>query len=426
MIIKHAANAGTNEDQHGGPMAAFTTFVPRKIEVSPFGRILKWPSGEMPRMSSGGAVTVGIAASIPNATNPTGAGAAANVDELIINRDTRNQNRAFGFVQSGNPIGASDTTVYVGSLANNTSIGGIARATTGGSFRMHNSSRQIGEYGLIKVGDEIMAVISGQADPSNQGGKIYTVVRGCMGTAAQDHFEFDPVWSVPWPSMGVLHGGITQKWITGEFPNTAPSNGYVQVENGDLNCIGEFIPYRRLGSYSGVRALQLFEDIHENPVGRGAFGSPVQGLQTNTPVIFKPARYWDIFAPLSDSRDTVTLLRTETIRGAHLKRIYWKQLGRQGTQTVVQLRFNGKPDWSTANDNSTKNKPGGIYTFTEPDPPGHNLIGTTADTIEMRVHLTYVRDAYRTDFWKDTPVVQGLYLEYTRPVQVLSSEEITR
>ena len=46
--------------------------------------------------------------------------------------------------------------------------------------------------------------------------------------------------------------------------------------------------------------------------------------------------------------------------------------------------------------------------------------------VEMRIHLTYKLGAYVDDSWKETQVLHGLFFEYERPVQVISSEEVTK
>jgi hypothetical protein len=424
MIIKHAANAGPGQDTFGGRMAAFTNFVPRKIEVNPFGRILKWPSGEMPRMTSGGQIELGQPASFANASTPAASGANANVDELIIAKDDDNFGALYTFVQRGYPVGDGDTQIYVRAFANNPSIGGIAHIEKPKNTVLHLRNRKSeGYYGLIKIGDEVMVVTNTEPDPNaplDSNRKIMTVVRGSLSTAATAHDEIDPVWSLPWPAVGILAGPPQNARLQGDFSGKAPTEGYIQIERGDgSEGYGEFIPYKsRRGN------LRLFEDVDQNVVGRGAFGSRglAVGLAPDTPVIFKPARYWDIFTPMRESVEIVHLARAETIRGSHFRRIYWKRRGRPGTVTLVLLRFDGSPAWTTP----PSNKPGGLYAFTKPNPPDGNLIGITADTVEMKVHMTYKRDAYLTDDWKDTPIIRGIYLEYERPVQVLSSEEITK
>jgi len=425
MIIKHAANAGPGQDRFGGRMAAFTNFVPRKIEIKPFGRILKWPSGEMPRMTSGGQIQLGQPVTFANSSAPAVPQADANVDELIIAKDDDNFGALYAFVQRGCPVGDADLQIYVRAFANNPSIGGIAHIEKPKNTVLHLRNRKGREYyGLIKIGDEVMVVTSTEPDPNapmDGNRKIMTVVRGSLGTAAADHDELDPVWSLPWPAVGVLAGPPQNARLQGDFSNKAPTEGYIQVERGDRSeGYGEFIPYKyRRGN------LRLFEDVNQNEVGRCAFGTQelMENLVQDTPVIFKPARYWDIYTPRRESIEIVHLARAQTIRGSHFRRLYWKQRGRPGTKTIVLLRFDGKPAWTA----KPTNKPGGIYKFTKPkNPPDGNLIGITADTVEMKVHMTYRKGAYSTDDWKDTPIIRGIYLEYERPVQVLSSEEITK
>jgi hypothetical protein len=420
MIINHACNPNGGTNEYDGPLVAFTNFVPRRFDQAPFGRLLKWPSGEMPRVLSQCAIQLGAPATFANGGGSGMPSVSANHDELIIAADAVNQTRGYGLVQSGYPVGAGETQIYVRILGSNPTLGGTAYAPNN-RLGMHNRGGNGRAYGLAKIGDEVIAVMNIDPDPnypqdSRRG--ILTVVRGCLGTAPMTHNELDPIWPLPYPAMGVSNGVFDRGRLQGDFSGYGPQEGYIQVELGDAQGGGEIVPYKRRGN----RSLTMFIDVDENPVGRGAFGSPGGQLAAEQPVIFKAARYWDIFSPRRESKEIVHLLRTETIRGAHWRKIYWRQKHQPGAIVRVFLRFDGKPSWTAR----ATNQPGGIYHFRRANPPDGNLIGVTADMVEIKIHLTYQQGAYQTDAWKDTQILHGLFLEYERPVQVISSEESTK
>jgi hypothetical protein len=371
------------------------------------GRILKWPSGELPSE---------INATTRVGTGRTGAGVlSSRIDELITAADSLVSTSYYLILDRAGPISRADATVVLTSEPSGARGGLIIPGRSVGSTvhpRVLNSLFRRAR--LIKIDDEIIGV--GDCAQTETGVTLQGCLRGLLGTQSAAHPGGSRVYIVPYPKVGKLLGGISNdpdisiQVSTGDVPR----EGYFQVApmHGQRKDRGEIVPYRRAGG----RAFRRHVDINNTPCFRAAFGSPATGSASGDLAVFLPVRYWDLYRAQCDSIQGVIFQTSHTVRSAYWRRITWNEQNVHLTDVVVLVRLDGKPDWAS----QPTNQPDGLYYFN--DPTAENTINREADLIEIRVFFTYPRDAYQTDIWKTTPVVGSVDVEYTRPPVVHYTE----
>lgn len=373
-------------------MVALTNFVKKKFNQNPWGRLLKWPSGELPTEVQPH-TTIGGSTINPNA------GLMATIDEVDITTDGIH-----------NPYATHTVVVRQGINSSDTFLLGGARRSKGGTdppggypqgFSGLSGARALEQYGgLIKIDDEIIGV----ADTDRQAVTFGRLKRGLLGSTPAPHPVGSRIYIIPYPKVGLFDGsGPTGETIPCRDPGATPRQGYIQVARTDGE--GEILPY----SYKRGQTIHRYRDIHGLGVFRGAFGSPQTGFSAGDLGVYIPFRYHDLYQGQVDSRQGVYFYAVNTFNYAYFRSITWDATIPIGTTTKVQVRINGEPGW----DSAPTNKRGGIFEFT--DPAADNLIGVMGARVEVRVYMTYQKDAYLTNAWKDTPVIRSITLEYDQP-----------
>jgi hypothetical protein len=392
MVVSYSATEVRGES--GGDSrfyAAFTDFVPRQFYAENWGRILKFPSGELP-------TTVQEETLIGGRMTPGGTGGiSATIDEIAISQDNVQSPYAnWGFVV-GASINASATAIEVGVR---TAGGPPAISEMPGAI---SRLAQIG--GLIKIDDEIIGVCG----VGSAGITAAPVKRGLLGTSPSPHAEGAKIYVLPYPRAALFDGALTDSSVPIKTPGGVPAEGFVQVARPA--SAGEILPYRSIG-----REENRYSDVNGFGVFRGAFGSTLTGCTAGDLGIFIPFRYYDLYEPNRESRQGVYYYAVNTIEKGFFKRVTWDAAIPPGTIVKVQVRIDGEPGW----DSQPTNVKGGIFEFA--DPEGENPINVAGDRLEVRVYLTYLQGAYATDAWKATPEVRSITLEYVCPPVVLSHE----
>ncbi len=377
MWINHAS----------GRYAALTDFVPQQIDSSNWGRLLKWPSGELPSELQPAFAVCG------SAVTP-GYGIMAMVDEIEISSDTVHSPYAtIGFVLYKG-IGASDTSLEFG-VRPSRSTGGGSPGGQPGNASMGGVPKLQQYGGLIKVDDEIIGVVEVSGSTFGQ------LKRGLLGTTADVHPEGSRIYISPFPKAGRFDGGLDDT-VPCRNPGRIPREGYIQVAKTDGS--GEIVPYRLRGN-----SLWRYRDIYGNPVFRSAFGTTESGFGGSDLGIYIPFRYHDLYEANKESRQGVYYYAANTVNYAYFNSITWDADIPLETVTKVQVRIDGEPDW----DAQPSNVKGGLFEFI--DPGGDNVIGVMGQVVELRVYLTYAPGAFASDAWKDTPVVRSISLKYYQP-----------
>jgi hypothetical protein len=103
-------------------------------------------------------------------------------------------------------------------------------------------------------------------------------------------------------------------------------------------------------------------------------------------------------------------------------------------QVVALVRFSGGPLWDDSKrvirvgeeGMPTDDRRKYLYMIT--DPTAINLLNVEADRIEVRMGVRYANGAYDStaefspDYWKETPEIRSVKVEYVAPPQVLTQE----
>jgi len=377
-----------------GNMMALTDFVSSQYNQNEWGRLLKWPSGELPTEIQQ-VTMLGGSSLYPSA------GVDATVDEISISADSVHSPYAtHGFVVHQS-VGASETAIVFGARqshgGNDPPGGQLGAGSMGGVPRLAEKG------GLIKVDDEIIGVSSVSGD------SFTGLIRGVLGTQPAPHAEGARIYLVPFPRAGTIDGGLGD-YILCRDPDETPNQGYIQVARTDGK--GEILPYRRK-SRSG---FERYRDIYGQPVFRKAFGSPQTGCASGDLGIFIPFRYHDLYEPNTDSRQGVYYYVVNSFKHSYFRAINWDATVPTGTITKVQVRVDGSPGWEI----TPNNLKGGIFEFT--NPIGENKIEVMGQRVEIRVYMTYEQDAYLYNAWKETPVIRSITLNYDQPNTVYHHE----
>ncbi|MFH1423256.1 MAG: hypothetical protein ABIH42_11170 [Planctomycetota bacterium] len=391
-------------------LAAFTDFLPRSFEGE-WARVLKFPSGELPttiqeNVCIGGRITPGWTGKTPG-----------TFDEISISYDKiQPYGVSLGVALGSNIIVEIPSLRFRYYLAISSSIDSVSNTIPLNNYRLEKKEIQnlLQHGGLIKIDDEIIGVcgvINGSIIEANItipiAESFSPVVRGLLGTTPAPHPEGASIYVLPYPRAAKFTGELTNTTIPIQNPGEINTEeGFVQVARQSDE--GEILPFRYL--------TNRYLDINNTGVFRSAFGSPITGCNNNDLGIFLPFRYFDLYEKNRESKQGVYYYAANTVKYAYFKGVTWDADTPEGTVVKVQVRIDGEPAW----DSPPTNKKGGIFEFT--DPEGDNEINVAGERVEVRVYLTYLEDAYRTDAWKKTPVIRSISLEYVCPIGVFSHE----
>jgi len=380
MKINHSSNN----------WVAFTDFVPRKFTPSPFGRILKFPSGELPTYVAPqgyiGACAIGTAAGSLTLE--------AKIDEVAISA-------------ANTPFLRPTATIQSNDNSMQATIGAINPAAIQG-MQMNC---------LMRIDDEIIGILGDARQILSGSARI---IRGVFGTVPDLHSSESRIYVLPFPTAAPFNGNISQQdasipiQVSRQSP--IPVIGYIAVWN-DSGFEG-LLPYR--GGRGGIRR---FLDFYGQPVFNSAFGSPAVTNTTDSLGVFIPFRYYDLYQRGVYSNEGVFFHAHKKLNNAFISRITWDATVPQGCIMRVQVRVDGQPGWETQPDN-TAGKRGVLFEFTDPNEP--NRIELNADMVEIRIYFTYIDGAYNAGLWKDTPVLRSVTLEYYKQPIIRSFEVLSR
>jgi hypothetical protein len=382
-------------------------------------RLVKFPSGELPRFVTSATVGSGAAGQFDFGIP------AASVDEIAFGNT-----RAFSGLPGASPtehtagaslvvqeeVGESDQGMIVEPFAARVPQ---ARFGTGTGTPALSQLRPNG--GLLRIGSEIVAY-SG-LDPSNGGVAFATNGRGLLGTFAQPHQVSEPVaylehWIATTLAVEVSADDATLPVMAlDEFP----PQGLVLID-------GELIHYTRLvqGALDMPRRSSEPGLMDENGGGafRGRFGTAPAGHAAGTAVILFPFRYWDRYSVRFDGPELAYF-------GFHLDQpnAWWSgvtfdaeesQWG--GASLVVLQRTRASAPWDADHEETL-----GLRLLEDGTQEGDFVpINEQADRIEWRVFARYGAGAFDAvsglaHGWKNAPRLNHLGVTYYGPGRVLRS-----
>ncbi len=382
------------------------------------GRMVKFPSGEMPR--SARTMTIGA-----------GAGGLADFGVASVTVDE---------VMFGSPVanagwGGSQPAVHAagGALLLSARLGETGQSIQIQENVVRTSSGLVGQQGsplgafpdsggLLAVGEEIIAFTSSAA-----GSGSITVApggRGMLGTRPQTHEVTEGVhWLEGW-RCSALAGSITPGDAVIPLTSTEgfPSQGTALIGS-------ELIHWTRVQGGALIMPRTADDDGEDDGIGpgafRGRFGTIPGGYASGTPVILFPCRYWDRYAPRFDGPELGYFGLHLDQPGAWWAGVTWQgeEPGVGGVELVV-LQRGADVSWD-ADPEETE----GLLLL-EDGTEADDLIpiGIQADRLEWRVFARYSQGAFDAEFglqhgWKQTPRFDLLGVTYSAPGRVMRSTD---
>jgi len=380
------------------------------------GRMVKFPSGELPR--SGSVVTIGAGA---GGLADFGV-ASATVDEIAFGSPFANA----GWGGSQPAVHAAGSALVLSARLGETDLSipiqeNVVRTANGLIGQQGSPLGALPDSGgLVKVGEEIIAFLSADA-----GSGAITVApggRGMLGTRPQTHEVTEAVhWLEGWRCAS-LAGSITPGDAVIPLSSTEgfPSQGTALIG-------AELIHWTRVQGGALVMPRTADDDGDEDGIGpgafRGRFGTLPGGYASGTPVVLFPARYWDRYAPRFDGPELAYFGMHVDQPGAWWAGVTWQgeEPGVGGVELLVLQRAGDVP-W----DADPEETPG--LTLMEDGTQEDDLvpIGVQADRLEWRVFARYSAGAFDPEFglqhgWKQTPRFDLLGVSYSAPGRVIRS-----
>jgi len=389
------------------------------------GRLVKFPSGELPRAVTQLALGVGASSGVDFGP------AAATVDEVVFDNAEAFQNlpgtlpashtagaplvvsRAFGPGDAGMEVLPS--TVRTAARTISTPIPLLQFLPPGG--------------GLLRVGEEILAYVSVDATT----GQITLAPngRGLLGTRPQPHQIGETVhWMEDWRCTALGAGvGPNDPVLPLVDTDGFPSEGTVLVGQ-------ELVHYtQRFGGALGMPRTAAEDEEGDrgdgsgfDPEGgygafRGRYGTTRSSHAQGSPVILFPARYWDRYEPRFDGPELAYVELEKEEAGAYWTGVMWDgQESSQGGPEIVVLQRLGDGRWDGDPDRDPR-----LTLLEVEDVEGEPIpIGAQADRAAWRVFARYAVGAFDPQFglshgWKESPRFDQLVITYRSRTRVLRS-----
>ncbi|MDI6787459.1 MAG: hypothetical protein QME51_03735 [Planctomycetota bacterium] len=351
-----------------GNLVGFDSFLTRNYNVDTITRILKFPSDELPSYLPGSATI--------------GSNIQGRVDEVKFYSSGRNVYRTNEVVLSGE----------------------VGRTRVRLTNALPNSS------GLVKIGDEYIGYAS------RSGVEIRDCIRGYLNSGLQTHDTqerlFDLTTFLP---VTDLISDITD---TSNVIQVTNSSGFA---NSGYVLIGNAIDTAEVSAYCARQGRNLVMPSHSDGIFRGSFGTTKQPHSRNTLVYAIPFRYWDLQKENSFDSEMAYFQAAHSVRNATWEKINWEETHTPSNDGMIRLRvlmrFDNQPAWNEVPTNSQ----GGIFQFT--DPAAANDLNIKADQMEVMVFFQYMPGAFLSNGWKRSPYLENLYLDYKKPMVILSRQE---
>ncbi|MEK7484746.1 MAG: hypothetical protein AABZ60_10500 [Planctomycetota bacterium] len=352
-------------------LVSLKNFLPREILASEAGRLLKFPSGELPAQELHGAY---------------GAPTPRIYDEIKLRP---NMPKGFYLLHPMPP-----------------------KATHFVSFVPIEPGR------LIKIGNEIVTAqkienIGKQGNLPFPAFLIGPLIRGAFNTPVEPHPNGTPYLILDYIPSGILNNELSSTTSRSELlPNTSvfPEQGYLRIGK-------EVLGYTEKNGFT-------FKMPRKEKAGlfRRRFGTPKSSHSVGDLVTFQPYRYWDLFGleSLNPEIDKYTLVFSS--QNTLFRGLQWEESLHKNKRLDIAclVRFNGRPDWDAV----PTNKKGGLFLL-EDGATKHSFgnEGIQANQIEMRFLFRYHSGAFLSDIWKETPWLKKIELNYYAPTQILQAEE---
>ncbi|MCZ6598412.1 MAG: hypothetical protein O7B99_12290, partial [Planctomycetota bacterium] len=392
------------------PVAPDLQLGPEILDSRLRSRIVKFPSGELPRI----APSVAVGGSYQGGGIPS-----ALVDEL-----------AFGSSDFGGASGFGQATwgaqLVVSSPISEGEEDGIRvyprtirTALSNLSFDVEFLAGLPEDAGLLRIGEEILCYDS--RDPDTGVLTIAAGGRGLLGTEPQAHSVGEGVTFLAHIPVSVLTGTIAGS--DSQLPLASlegfPSEGTVLVD-------GELIHFawQRSGALGMPRASEEPGEMDAKGSGifRGRYGTGAAGHEAGAPVILQPFRYWDRWSDGADAPEMHYLGLSLDQPNAFWRSSFWdvEEAGFDGPRLGVLQRTEPTTPWDADPDIDQD-----LQLMWDGLQDGRgNPIGEQSHRIEWRVFVRYEPGSFDpvdglAHGWKTTPRLRFFGAEYLGPGMVL-------
>ncbi|MFH1228760.1 MAG: hypothetical protein V1701_12770, partial [Planctomycetota bacterium] len=367
---------------------AFRDNITRNYNVDRITRILKFPSGELPSYLPGNLCVGGTEA---------GGAIPATIDEF----------RCF-------------TSVGVSSAILNTYV--ISDTLSAGS---HNDRIRIPNInglglspfgGIVKLGNEVI----GYGGIDGFSGEITGCVRGYLNSLPQTHDYRAKIFYIPYLPVVSLRNAIGPG--DSAIPVTSMNGfstdaAYLLVGN-DFNQ-SEMIGYLWLDGVNTQFAMPF--DRTGAGIFRGAFGTTPGSFMPGTLVYAMPFRYWHLEKSRAFHHEMAYFHTAHFAHDATWQRVRWTERHEPADDGMVQwrflVRFDNNPHWA----NQPTNRKDGLFEFYSRN--RSQDLNISANQIELLAFVQYQPGAFLTDSWKRAPALTNLYIDYTKPADIISHRE---
>lgn len=391
-------------------LAAFTDFTTSDYRATEKGRMLKFPSGELPGHIDGALTYFGTTKTLDEPF-------LGNIDDITVvaagsdgdhGRDARNipipNSWRFrtAMVLASEILAESETLVLT--LHPN----------------LNNYFQEGGGYVLF--GEEWIGLTPESAD-SAAGTWTYTIKeRGAFDSEMRDHAVGTLAWSWSLVASSTLEESIdadSAKINCRYFgAQQLPTYGHVEIED-------EVFGYTELATTGtgplanvvGPMRLTMPIDLEDKPQFRGSFGTPVDVHDDTTVCLFRYTRFQDRleFKSVPDPSQTMSYeYQCYRKRDARWGQVSWQAKEPDNTRVRILVRTDVHPEWTTP--------PGTGYGQIVEAGNGTTL-SLEANIIEFRILFDYEEGAWEAGSWRQTPKLEQLVIQYKCPNQVLFRQE---
>jgi len=371
-----------NDAQTGEPkcLLAFFDNLSRNYDVDGITRMLKFPSDELPSYLPGNFYIGG---------DEAGGSILGMVDEL----------KCYSGDQINRPL--SDT---------------LYSDTHNDRIRVLNLNGMSPSGGVIKIGDEII----GYGGIDYLAGEITGCVRGYLNSTPQTHDYRERIFYIPYLPVAALKNNLspTDFSVPVSTMNGFSTDAAYLLVGNDFSQ-SEMIGY--LWRDTGNGQFLMPSDRTGTGMFRGAFGTPVGSFIQGTLVYAMPFRYWHLEKRQAFHHEMAYFHTAHFSRDATWQKVRWTERHDPADDGLVQwrflVRFDSGPHWA----DTPTNRKDGLFEFFSRN--REQVLNIVANQIELLAFVQYQPGAFLTDSWKRAPALTNLYIDYSKPSDIISHQE---
>ena len=372
-----------------------------------YARVMKFPSGERPR------IVVNAAVGGPAADGADGTVPSAVIDEVVFG------NGVFGGGALGEG-GLGGQLVLERPFLDGDDVLEVVEDTLRtpvGNVRVQGDllSALPRDGGLLRIGKEL--VVYQAVDTDSDLIVIAEGGRGVLGTQVDGHALGEGVAWVESARVGFLSAGIGGGDAVLRLGSVQgfPARGTVLV--GDELIHYDWVVGNALVMPSRSRASGS-NDGAGGGLWRGRFGTNPSSHPSGTPVIVFPIRYWDRWADDAEAPEMHFFQLGVDAPSAYWQRTFFEveESPLPGPRLGVLVRTDPDAPWDTPADAGP-----GLRRFYEADPSrGGERIGRQSDAVDWRVFVRYEPGSFEAlggtqSGWKTAPRLKQIGVEYLSP-----------